>query len=221
VTQLRAKDPCHCGSGKRYKHCHMPQERTKSMNAFWLFIGPAFVVLIIGIALWAKQSNETAVPAAGGGRGAPTVAGGSMRASANQDPLPGGRAAEDWEFDETNDRHWNPDHGHWHEGPPPPPEMRVQETSSETNPNVASPEPWQYDPASNQYYDPGHEHWHSGPPPPPAQRTTVSTQARPATGNPNIPNPEPWQYDALSNRHFNPNHGHWHNGPPPANRDSS
>ncbi len=25
-----------------------------------------------------------------------------------------------WEYDADNDRHWHPEHGHWHAGPPPP-----------------------------------------------------------------------------------------------------
>jgi hypothetical protein len=29
-----------------------------------------------------------------------------------------------WEFDAANNRHWDPVHGHWHVGQPPPPEAR-------------------------------------------------------------------------------------------------
>ena len=172
MTSPRAKDPCHCGSGKRYKHCHMSQERTKSKSAFWLLAVPIFVVLIVGIALWARQSNapvEGALPP--GVRGAPqSAAAGSMTASANQDPLPGGRVPADWEFDRANNRHWSPSHGHWHEGPPPPPDQRdltattVTQTEN-TNPTIPNPTPWQYDATSDKHFDPGHKHWHAGPPP--------------------------------------------------------
>ncbi|MCP3902518.1 MAG: hypothetical protein GY715_02695 [Planctomycetes bacterium] len=30
-------------------------------------------------------------------------------------------APKPFEYDEANNRHWNPEHGHWHPGPPPTP----------------------------------------------------------------------------------------------------
>jgi len=33
--------------------------------------------------------------------------------------LPGGRQPAAWEFDAANNRHWDPGHNHWHDGPPP------------------------------------------------------------------------------------------------------
>jgi hypothetical protein len=68
-----------------------------------------------------------------------------------------------WEYDEANDRHWDPTHGHWHDGPPP---ERNRPASSWTG----IPVPWEYDPANDRYWDPNHGHWHSGRPPPPEQR---------------------------------------------------
>lgn len=38
--------------------------------------------------------------------------------------MPDGTAPEPWEFDAANNRHWHAGHGHWHQGPPPPPEQR-------------------------------------------------------------------------------------------------
>jgi cyclophilin family peptidyl-prolyl cis-trans isomerase len=38
-------------------------------------------------------------------------------------PAPSGATAsgpKPWEYDPATDRHWNPEHGHWHGGPPPP-----------------------------------------------------------------------------------------------------
>lgn len=31
---------------------------------------------------------------------------------------------EPWGYDWNQDRHWNPEHGHWHDGRPPPPSQR-------------------------------------------------------------------------------------------------
>jgi hypothetical protein len=64
---------------------------------------------------------------------------------------------EPWQYDPVADKHYNPEHGHWHPGKPP--SIRGRE-----------PEPWEYDPATNKYWHPGHKHWHDGPPPPPEER---------------------------------------------------
>jgi hypothetical protein len=33
---------------------------------------------------------------------------------------PAGPTPKAWEYDAANNRHWDPTHGHWHDGPPPP-----------------------------------------------------------------------------------------------------
>jgi hypothetical protein len=68
-------------------------------------------------------------------------------------PGPEDQNREPWEYDAATNRHWDPNHRHWHEGPPP---ARAAD---------GTPEPWQYDPATNKHWDPRHGHWHSGPPP--------------------------------------------------------
>mgnify|MGYP005841870013 CR=1 FL=1 len=52
--------------------------------------------------------------------------GANLPASAGSGPqqiqTPGGAAETTpsaWQYDAANDRHWDPEHGHWHEGPPP------------------------------------------------------------------------------------------------------
>jgi hypothetical protein len=64
---------------------------------------------------------------------------------------------EPWQYDPVNDKHYHPEHGHWHQGKPPTVRDRT-------------PEPWEYDPATNKHWHPGHNHWHDGPPPPPEER---------------------------------------------------
>lgn len=225
MSELHAKDPCSCGSGKRYKHCHMPREKQRSRNTVWLVAVPVVVVAVVGLALWARRPDRAQGMLPGGIRSSAAPATSGSLTSANQSPLPDGRAPQAWEFDASGNRHWDPGHGHWHDGPPPPPEQRTvtepeRRTSHEDNPSIPNPEPWQYDASKDLHYDPGHGHWHSGQPPAADQRGATATQARPPVGNPSIPNPQPWQYDPVSDRHFNPEHGHWHSGPPPANRDS-
>lgn len=75
-----------------------------------------------------------------------------------------------WTYDATNNRHWDPSHNHWHDGPPPPPDQRTVAPAA-TPENV---EPWFYDEANNQHWDPGHNHWHPGPPPPPEEREVTT-----------------------------------------------
>lgn len=70
---------------------------------------------------------------------------------------------EPWYYDEANNRHWHPGHGHWHEGPPPPEAAGPQQPGQ-------TPEPWHYDEANDRHWHPGHAHWHDGPPPPPEAR---------------------------------------------------
>jgi hypothetical protein len=204
----------------------MRRERRRRWSAALWIGGPAVVVGLLGLVLWARRPDRAPSLLPGGLPGAASSAR-SSQASEDQSPLPGARDPEAWEHDAGRDRHWNPHHGHWHQGPPPPPEGRVatpppsrSRTSQESNPSIPNPEPWQYDAVNDLYFDPNHGHWHSGEPPPPGERDAAAPQGRPPVGNPNLPDPLPWQYDPVSDRHFNPEHGHWHQGPPPAQRDT-
>lgn len=228
---LRAKDPCHCGSGRRYKHCHMEEnvKRRRTIQLISIFV--PIVVIGIGLVLWSQRNDNASLQQLLTGQPGGSQ---SSSASADQSPLPEGRTPVAWEYDAEKDRYWDPGHTHWHDGQPPPEDLRTTATANtpasnlqNTNPNIPNPEPYQYDPLTNQHYDPGHGHWHNGQQPPPEQRSasTPSTSTSPITSttvqtpsanqNPNIPNPEPWQFNAESNQHYHPGHGHWHNGQPP------
>lgn len=56
-----------------------------------------------------------------------------------------------FEYDSDNNRYWNAQHGHWHEGRPPN-------------------QPWEYDPERHQFFHPDHNEWRPGRPPPPDER---------------------------------------------------
>jgi SEC-C motif len=96
--------------------------------------------------------------------GAPTTA-----------PSPTGAAPEAWTYDEKANRYFDPNHGHWHDGPPPPLEARGISATPRpplglsgvagTAPPGPTPAPWTYDAVKNQHWNPEHGHWHSGPPP--------------------------------------------------------
>ncbi len=77
-------------------------------------------------------------------------------------------SAQPWQYDTATDRHFDPNHGHWHSGLPPTDRGAVKPPAPGDRvpapPNVTNPSPWQYDAATDRHYDPNHGHWHSGPP---------------------------------------------------------
>ena len=117
-------------------------------------------------------------------------------------------------YDAATNQHWDPDHGHWHPGPPP---ANPLGDGVPAPPNIPNPEPWQYDVASDRHYDPGHAHWHAGPPPAGVDENTLISPVghERVSAPPGVINPQPWQYHAETDRHYHAGHRHWHAGPPP------
>jgi hypothetical protein len=72
-----------------------------------------------------------------------------------------------YQYDAATNRHYDPDHRHWHAGPPPSAGLRGTTSGIEVPapPGITNPTPYQYDAATDRHYDPAHAHWHSGPPP--------------------------------------------------------
>jgi hypothetical protein len=248
------KDPCPCGSGKKYKHCHMKKDLEKHQHGGWILVG---TVVVLGVAViyfansgglpWGGDRVRTpassslpftpgTLPMTGLTPATDTAAAGSV-ASQDQSPLPGGVTPQPWQYDAPRNRFWYPEHGHWHDGPPPDPSQRVTTPATATTgaaaatsgasrdqsplPGGATPQPWQYDAPRNRFWYPDHGHWHDGPPPDASQRvTTVTTPASSGASQDQSPlpggaTPQPWQYDGPRNRFWHPDHGHWHIGPPP------
>jgi len=60
MTQIGRNDPCHCGSGKKYKNCH--QKSAGKFRNNWIYIIGAAVIggiiLVIYILLSSGGSNE-------------------------------------------------------------------------------------------------------------------------------------------------------------------
>ncbi|HVR34377.1 MAG TPA: SEC-C metal-binding domain-containing protein [Methylomirabilota bacterium] len=158
-------DPCPCGSGRKFKKCCMNKEThaEKPNPGRRIPYGWIAVVALTAIALAVVFS----IPKSG-----PSGDGNDVPAS----PPPAGPPPA-WYYDEANDRHWDPGHGHWHDGPPP------LNRSSSPDPGTGTvmpppeqplegptPDAWHYDEANNRHWHPGHAHWHEGPPPPPEER---------------------------------------------------
>lgn len=141
--------PCTCGSGKKYKRCCGADEKSAaSKRTLLIGIGVAAVVLVaagFGFGLRETESEPTRVI------GSP---------SASNLPQ---RQGQPWEYDAATGSHWDPTHGHWHQGPPPA--NRAPGSAPGMGEAGKTPEPWEYDAAKNQHWNPEHGHWHDGPPP--------------------------------------------------------
>lgn len=129
----------------------------------------AFIVLVAGgiVALSMTVPDKPAATTAG--RSLPT----SIPPPANTTGIQNPRA---FQYDPVTDRHWDPNHGHWHPGQPPanatsgtpssqPSTTTITKGNSTGTPAITNPQPWQYDPATNKHWHPEHGHWHDGPAP--------------------------------------------------------
>ncbi len=78
-----------------------------------------------------------------------------------------------WEYNAATDKHWHPDHNHWHSGRPPanpsdpfdPSTTTAPATPVPGTPGGEIPAPWFHDTANDRHWEPNHGHWHPGPPP--------------------------------------------------------
>ena len=245
---MKSTTLCPCGSGKPQIHCcgdHAKSKISLRSVVTWSII----ILLGCGIAAitFSGPQDDAASRAADltpapiqdlAGSGVPatfpsginlgTTPVGSSSTSGGKVPAPPNITnPSPWQYDAVTDRHYNPNHAHWHGGSPPTNPQTTPVGSSSTSgsqvpapPNITNPSPWQYDPVTDRHYDANHAHWHNGSPPTnptasPLGSTSISSSKVPAP--PNITNPSPWQYDAVTDRHYNPDHAHWHSGSPPNN----
>lgn len=143
-------DPCPCGSGLKYKHCHEGKSQVTSRRVAGVPVWAVAlaVVAVIGAGMWFMNR------------------GGSNAGVTPQQPVGPVRAGTPWEYDAATNTHWDPGHGHWHAGPPP---TNPDSLPAVGGPAGATPAPYQYDSTTNRHWDPGHGHWHEGPPPAGAQ----------------------------------------------------
>ncbi len=231
------KDDCPCGSGKRYKHCHLASDearRKKTTVAVSAVVG----LLVVGVAAFGAmnqwKASHPSTPAAtlpDSGAVAARVAGGDVSGV----PAPATPGAFGIVQPGATGR-------------PPIPQttgtsIPVRSSSAALAPGE-NPTPWEYDVQRNRHYDPreGHQHWHNGPPPADTTQAVVVAPRQiklDASGNvisesasrvagtaattgssPLLPgqNPKPYEYDKAKNQYYDPDHKHWHSGPPPAGK---
>lgn len=93
-TELRRNDPCHCGSGKKYKNCHMGKESSglnNNKNLLYL----AIMLVIVAIASFSIYYNSQQSPSPNR-----NLQNGSVAQPAGK--APAGKV-------------WSTEHGHWHD----------------------------------------------------------------------------------------------------------
>ena len=191
------KDPCPCGSGKKYKHCHALKDRGKK-QAGWII---PVAVFVVGFGLiYFVSHGKGAQPVATSApvpipsttttttqpANVPVTSSNTTvqsAGSADQSPLPNGATPKPWQFDAPRNRYWHPGHGHWHDGAPPPePERAAEMTQAGARapdqsplPGGVTPSPNYYDAAKDRYWSAEHGHWHTGHPVPvPVSTSTVT-----------------------------------------------
>lgn len=199
TTRVGRNDPCPCGSGLKYKQCCEGKMRVNVRGPHGWILG-ALAIGVVGLVAWGlvraqsrppvptpssmplSSAPATPGPAAGSAPVTSTQAFTVNPAPSTSAPMtmsspmsatgPAGVAPQAWAYDPKTNKHFDPGHGHWHDGPAPPPEARGTSSISGTAPtgtasmhSDATPAPWTYDAQKNQHWDPGHGHWHQGPPP--------------------------------------------------------
>ncbi len=189
MTKARVgrNDPCPCGSGKKYKHCHGRGGATRPVILPpWGMIGIVVVVVGAVALLW----NTMRKPGTDASR-APLVSRGATAPPAGANAPPGALEPRDWQYDPRQNQYWDPVHRHWHNGAPPLDTAAFADSERHVSSPGASPETTA-GPAAR-------------PTAPPTPTTPVVVK----------PEPAPYFYDAATNRHWDPNHHHWHDGMPP------
>ncbi len=149
--------PCPCGSGKKFKRCCEGKRTIVRSGWAWKTGGLVAVAALVIVPIAVINAN----------------AGKSDGTSSPGPPGASSQTPAAWEYDPENDRHWDPQHGHWHPGP-----ARVEPIDffADTNSPAAAaesgptPAAWQYDPQTNRHWNPQTGQWHDGRPPPESQR---------------------------------------------------
>ena len=129
-------DPCHCGSGKKFKVCH--GKATSSFNQQWVIVG-----IVVGIFLlfffMDLGTNTTTTNSAIPSSVIPQARSGLAAPPPGEAP-PG--------------KVWSQEHGHWHD-------IATTPTSSESGVSSILPQPQPPgEPPPGKVWSPEHGHWH-------------------------------------------------------------
>ena len=114
--KIGRNEPCHCGSGKKFKQCH-GKKNTGKINQLY-FIGFSFLVFMLLMFFSSSYSNEHS-----------SVANKSPQPfNLQEDKLikkPEGKAPPG--------KVWSAEHGHWHDSPTSMPESKENSSIEKNN----------------------------------------------------------------------------------------
>lgn len=153
TRRVGRNEPCPCGSGRKHKHCCGKSQRFTLRKVLvtrgWVMLAAVFATIaIVAIVYWRGTRRGTRTP------------------SFTPLGVATGTRPDPWAYDSVANRHYDPVHGHWHDGPPPPLAARgTAAPPGASPPSGPTPAAWTFDPATNRHWDPNHGHWHPGPPP--------------------------------------------------------
>lgn len=123
--RIQRNAPCPCGSGKKYKQCHGRGGATLTRPLslpLWAIVGMVVVAVGATALLFTSTRNKTTAPVPG--VGLPAAGAGS---TTGLTPAP-------YQYDQVNNRYWDPNHMHWHDGPPPDSALRATPPATSVTP---------------------------------------------------------------------------------------
>lgn len=160
--------PCYNRPAMSKKHSSQTRER-KKVSPVRLAVVGTLVVVAAGTAIaLTRQIDEDPPPRTAAEMPTVGTTGTGTSGMSGEVPAPPGITNPmPWQYDAATDRHYDPNHMHWHAGRPPAPGSRVASSGDQVPapPGITNPTPWQFDATTNRHFDPNHGHWHSGPPP--------------------------------------------------------
>ena len=152
-------DPCHCGSGKKYKVCH--GRSAASAGQKWMFIGGAVIVVGLGYFinkiltsddLDNRRPGQVWSPEHGHWHDAPAT---STPLSTPLDPQSPTEPTSEPPGPAPPGKVWSPEHGHWHDVPTESSTLTPASTELTPQPPGSAP--------PGKVWSPEHGHWHNAP----------------------------------------------------------
>jgi hypothetical protein len=154
MTTPKRNDPCPCGSGKKYKHCHEAEARPATRyKTLGLVVGLG--ALMIGALWFAKVSTAPEAGPANASSTAPMPGNanpGTPGAPQPSGPAPAGKV-------------WSVEHGHWHDAPGQAPSGQAPISIPGQAPAAVPGSPQPPGPApAGKVWSVEHGHWHDAAP---------------------------------------------------------
>ena len=132
--ELKRNDPCHCGSGSKYKNCHAKSGPNKSLP--WLFWGLLLALIVVFSLFPDNQEN------------------GLDKQYTSKPYLPQKLGKSKPEGDTPPGKVWSAEHGHWHDSKDHHNSFKIntKENGDELQNQVEAP--------PGKVWSAEHGHWH-------------------------------------------------------------